>query len=71
MVQVAPPSQIKQSSNSSSDLVVTYAQRIFGCNTKGRLCWDNDHFVVIPSSPVSRLNNIRNIVGGLLRKYRR
>jgi hypothetical protein len=65
-VQVAPPSQIKQSSNSSSDLVVTNAQ----CALPVIKLADSTGIMItlLVSFPVILLNDVRNIVGGFLRK---
>ncbi len=42
----------------------------FACNITGRFCWDNDHFAVVPSFPVSQLNDVGNIVGMLVWGWR-
>ena len=63
-VHVAPPSHINASSMSSIDFVLTNALCMAHKNI-ACLYWDNDHFVGVPSFPLSRLNDVGNIVGRL------
>jgi hypothetical protein len=36
----------------------------FACNKIGFFYWDNDHFVSVPSFPVSGLNVVGKVIGG-------